>query len=174
MNNKKSFFELFDAIEIASTTKVKEFLEVLEWDPVVISKALSDSDLNVDMIRTYTDGDVFEGVDFHCAVMFAPNEVPGIISPFFCHLFVSAYFNPKTGKHSLNFGLGLKGIASAVNRSKVYDVDYLYNEVCKKNPKLNVYEFISNDFDFGRICEICNVKKVVNENTGIAVFENKP
>lgn len=168
----KNFDEVVSVMSVASVAKVEACLGSVKWEAKGISKALSDSDLNVDTICTITDGQNLEAVQFYCTVDFEANEIPGIIAPFYCCLYVEAAYDKEKDKYSCKVGYGPRGMLSAVDYDQVYDVCYLYNEFCKKQPQLDVYEFVSDDFDFQKICKSFRVAKLTSNHTGNTLFED--
>ena len=170
--NKKKFEDLVEAMDIATMSKVKECLASVEWEETAVRKALRSSDMIVNAIHTTSDGNVLEAVEFHCTVIFAANEIPGIRSAFVSHVSVGAYYDEETGRHSLEYDLISRGVASAENKERLYDVNFLYKEFCSNNPTMDIGEFISNDFDFATVCKFFKVAMVVNDDTGDLMYEN--
>lgn len=171
---RKLFEEVITAMSLASAAKVEAYLSSVEWKAKDISKALSNSDLNVEAICTTTDiaGQNLEAVQFNCTVHFKANEIPGIVAPFYCCLFVTAAYDKGRDKYSCKVGYGPRGMVSAVAPHYTYDACYLYNEFCKKNPQLDIYEFVSDDFDLRKLCRSLGVAKVTSAHTGKTIFED--
>ena len=168
---RKNFEEVIFVMGIASMGIVTDCLSSVEWTPKTISDALSDSDLNVDAICTVSDGRILESVNFHCTVPFDANEVPGIIAPFYCSLHVEAAYDKKAERYSIRVGHGPRAMLSTADYKTVYDVDYLYNEFCKKSPKLDINEFINDSFNFKKLCKTFCVAEI-KLNTGESVYED--
>lgn len=160
------FDKVIYTMQLASIVKVQKCLKNVEWNQAAVSKALTDTDWNVNSICACSNGGKLEFVTFYCTVPFEANEIPGVVSPFFCCMYVEASFDEKTEKYRVGGGFGPMGIANSADGKSFYDTDYLYNEFCKEGSRLTISQFVSNDFDFRKVCDDLNCGKYVCLDTG--------
>ena len=159
------FDDVIYLMAVASSMKINECLRSVKWNQQEISDALTNSDMGVDVVHFTSNSGDLEAVEFNCMVLFSANEVPGIIAPFYCCMHVEAHWDHQAGKIAYVVAHGPNGMVSAADDEAMYDVDSLYYEFSKKEPALDINDFISPNFDLKTALKSMGVKTVAQKGT---------
>lgn len=171
----QNFDEVIFVMQAASFAKVNACLSKADWNENSVREALTSTDLSVGDVHFHTQDGKLEYATFNCIASFTANEIPGIVAPFFCSMYVEVAFDEKTNQYCTDGGCGPAGMISPIDGETIYGVDGLYNEFRKDKPQLDISLFVSKSFDFESLCGALGYGPVVCFNAeDIFYNENNP
>lgn len=157
----RNFDEVIFVMQAASFAKVNACLSKADWNENSVREALTSTDLSVGDVHFHRNDGKLEYATFNCIASFAANEIPGIVAPFFCSMYVEVVFDEKTNQYRTDGGCGPAGMISPIDGETIYDAEGLYNEFRKNEPQLAISLFVDKKFDFESLCEKLGYKSVV-------------